>query len=485
MFVKLLLLFLLISTATSQVPREQLHAKDKECVLKQAQVLSCDGNSVLTLPTGPAGQAGLPGMKGEKGDVGESFKGAKGEPGKKGEPGLTGSPGNDGNPGVDGLPGENGTKGSKGEPGPGCSMKEVRRINKRRKTVEQDLAAIRNKTQQLKTKYEKLKSDHEALRNLAYRFVGGRPCKVDSVKIQNGKSDLSMNDKAINHHEKFKLSCDDNYFKSGSQVRTCWDGSISPSFEEDPFVCIEGVRSCNQLKRKDPSVVSGIYKIKPFDNISKEIEVFCDMSDTNGWIVIQRRLPDGVNFARRWDEYLEGFGDKNGSFWMGLRRMYELLKTKDYIVRFDLNGKNKHGYAEYGEFYLGSEEEKFPLTFGNYSGDAGDALKGKERKRVWSYSSERYELEWVPKGNSEPSAQGMKFSTFDQNHDNLLSGSCAGRHGMGGWWYNKCTHSALNGVYMESDADYFTPDNGFNWYTFDKYDFLISAQMKIRRRNED
>ena len=105
MFVKSLLLFLLMSAATSQVPREQLHAKDKECVLKQAQVLSCDGNSVLTLPTGPAGQAGLPGMKGEKGDVGGSFKGAKGEPGKKGEPGLTGSHGNDGNPGVGGLPG--------------------------------------------------------------------------------------------------------------------------------------------------------------------------------------------------------------------------------------------------------------------------------------------------------------------------------------------------------------------------------------------
>ena len=27
--------------------------------------------------------------------------------------------------------------------------------------------------------------------------------------------------------------------------------------------------------------------------------------------------------------------------------MYELLKTRDYIVRFDLNGKNKQGYAEY------------------------------------------------------------------------------------------------------------------------------------------
>ena len=32
----------------------------------------------------------------------------------------------------------------------------------------------------------------------------------------------------------------------------------------------------------------------------------------------------------------------------GLRKMYELLKTKDYIVRFDLNGKSRSGYAEYG-----------------------------------------------------------------------------------------------------------------------------------------
>ena len=38
---------------------------------------------------------------------------------------------------------------------------------------------------------------------------------------------------------------------------------------------------------------------------------------------------------------------------------------------------------------------------------------------------------------------------------------------------------------MESDSDYFTSDNGFNWYTFDKNDFLISAQIKIRKKNED
>ena len=68
----------------------------------------------------------------------------------------------------------------------------------------------------------------------------GRPCKVDSIDIENGRSDLFYKDKAINHGESFTLFCDKNYFKSGSKFRTCVDGSISPSFEEDPFTCFEG-----------------------------------------------------------------------------------------------------------------------------------------------------------------------------------------------------------------------------------------------------
>ena len=105
MYVKIFTLIYLISTAAGQVPREDLYAKDKECTLKQAQVLSCDGNAVLTLPTGPSGQAGLTGAKGEKGDRGMKGEGWKGEPGRRGVPGMSGSPGNDGKPGVDGKPG--------------------------------------------------------------------------------------------------------------------------------------------------------------------------------------------------------------------------------------------------------------------------------------------------------------------------------------------------------------------------------------------
>ena len=67
-------------------------------------------------------------------------------------------------------------------------MKEIRRINKRRKTIEQNLSEIKNKTQQLKTKYEKLKSDHDALKDLAYRFMGGGlSCELFLVKLKQNQ----------------------------------------------------------------------------------------------------------------------------------------------------------------------------------------------------------------------------------------------------------------------------------------------------------
>jgi len=307
------------------------------------------------------------------------------------------------------------------------------------------------------------------LKALAHRFMGGRPCALDLSKIANGKSDVSMDGETNLHHgETFKFSCDKNYFSSGSQMRTCIDGTISPSLEEDPLACNEGARSCDQLKDDDSSVVNGVYDIKPFDNSSKEVEVYCDMQDEHGWIVIQRRLNNNVSFSRGWDEYLEGFGDIKGNYWMGLRRMCELLKTKDYILRIDLEGKLNSGYAEYGNFYLGSEEEKFPLTVGNYSGNAGDSFEAKEINRP----------------DNGRSAQGMQFSTFDQDNDQLETGSCSGRAGLGGWWYNSCTRSALNGLYLKDDVK-FTTENGLNWYSFDRTNYLVSAQMKIRRKTEN
>ena len=60
---------------------------------------------------------------------------------------------------------------------------------------------------------------------------------------------------------------------------------------------------------------------------------------------------------------------------------------------------------------------------------------------------------------------GMMFSTKDKDNDNAKSENCATRW-TGGWWYNNCHHTNLNGqfggksnkhmVWSSKDVGYFT-----------------------------
>lgn len=66
-----------------------------------------------------------------------------------------------------------------------------------------------------------------------------------------------------------------------------------------------------------------------------------------------------------------------------------------------------------------SMQELYQLSFGVYTGTAGDALSGSHQVGV---------SEWA-------SHQGMNFSTYDQDNDNY-KGNCA-QEDKGGWWFNK------------------------------------------------
>ena len=77
--------------------------------------------------------------------------------------------------------------------------------------------------------------------------------------------------------------------------------------------------------------------------------------------------------------------------------------------------------VEYSSFSVGPEADKYRLSVSGYSGDAGDAIAATVRAiRV---------------------ANGMKFSTPDQDNDNSV-GHCQG--GINGWWYNRCARSTMN-----------------------------------------
>lgn len=79
------------------------------------------------------------------------------------------------------------------------------------------------------------------------------------------------------------------------------------------------------------------------------------------------------------------------------------------VVIVDWEGERRYAYYDY--FQVGSEDTKYVLTVGNYSGgDAGDGLS---------------------------THNGMKFSTKDQKNNLSTDGDCANIY-SGAWWYYNC-----------------------------------------------
>ena len=115
--------------------------------------------------------------------------------------------------------------------------------------------------------------------------------------------------------------------------------------------------------------ISGVYKIDP-DGFG-EFEVFCDQKTAGGgWTVFQKRQDGSVDFWRGWDDYKRGFGNLNGEFWLGLDKIRRLTVNSSDKLRVDLeDNKGKTVFAEYSSFSVASENAKYKLSLGSYSGD--------------------------------------------------------------------------------------------------------------------
>ncbi|XP_064551853.1 ficolin-2 [Drosophila montana] len=207
--------------------------------------------------------------------------------------------------------------------------------------------------------------------------------------------------------------------------------------------------SCKEAKAKK----NGIYKIQlkgeePFN-------VYCDatMAGT-GWLVIQRRVDANINFFRNWSAYQQGFGDLDGSFFIGLNKLNALTASQPhelYVYLEDFHGQSR--YANYSAFAIGNEANLYGLnTLGIYSGNAGDAL--------------RYH-------------QNMKFSTFDRDNDNSTI-NCAAQY-SGAWWYKSCMYSNLNGEYLGGEYGQDLMGRGDCWEQWQGVNYAYKrVQMMIR-----
>jgi len=198
---------------------------------------------------------------------------------------------------------------------------------------------------------------------------------------------------------------------------------------------------------------SGVYTIQP-DN-QPAFQVYCDMeTDGGGWTVFQRRMDGSVDFYRNWTDYQQGFGNLSGEFWLGLDKIHRLTTTATQL-RVDMQDfEGNTAYAQYASFSVGDSASKYILSLSGYSGTAGDSL-----------------------GSSSGRHNGHRFSTRDQDND-VHGSNCAQRY-KGGWWYDRCHISNLNGLYHGGSHSSYA--DGVNWYTWKGYYYSLKfTEMKLR-----
>ncbi|XP_028308672.1 angiopoietin-related protein 7 [Gouania willdenowi] len=214
----------------------------------------------------------------------------------------------------------------------------------------------------------------------------------------------------------------------------------------------DALYDCASLYSKNYKI-SGEYKL-PKDEFlgTPELSVFCDM-DTNGggWTVIQRRKIGLTSFKRDWKQYKGGFGSIRGDFWLGNDHIFRLTRQPS-VLRIELEdwvGETR--YAEYGFFTVSNELNSYKLFLANYSGNAGDSL--------------RYH-------------NNTNFSTFNKDNDKCVDHCAALR--KGGYWYNCCTDSNLNGVFYRY-GEHTKNTDGITWYGWHGPNYsLKKVEMKVR-----
>ena len=220
------------------------------------------------------------------------------------------------------------------------------------------------------------------------------------------------------------------------------------------YIIIEYFRDCEEAYEYGMRK-SGIYTVQPDDDAA--FEVYCDMeTDSGGWTVFQRRKDGSEDFYRDWMDYARGFGNLTDEFWLGLRKIHRITSLSAGAagneLRVDLEDfEGNTAFAKYMRFNVGSSSQQYALTVGSYSGMAGDSM-GRHN--------------------------GYKFTTKDIDNDGY-SANCA-LLCKGGWWYDYCHNSNLNGLYL--GGDHSTEGDGVNWRYWKGYYYsLKSTEMKVRR----
>ncbi|XP_006895082.1 PREDICTED: angiopoietin-2-like isoform X2 [Elephantulus edwardii] len=181
---------------------------------------------------------------------------------------------------------------------------------------------------------------------------------------------------------------------------------------------------------------TGVYTLT-FPNSTEEIKAYCDMETSGGgWTVIQRREDGSVDFQRTWKEYKVGFGNPSGEYWLGNEFVSQLTNRQPYMLRIHLKDwEGNEAYSLFEHFSLSSEEFNYRIHLKGLTGTAGKL--------------------------SSISQPGNDFSTKDVDNDKCIC-KCS-QMLKGGWWFDACGPSNLNGVYYPQTQNT-NKFSGIKWY---------------------
>ncbi|XP_056256013.1 angiopoietin-1 isoform X1 [Seriola aureovittata] len=197
---------------------------------------------------------------------------------------------------------------------------------------------------------------------------------------------------------------------------------------------------------------NAIYTIQINSQDTKK--VYCNMETAGGgWTVIQRREDGSVDFQRTWKEYKMGFGSVSAEHWLGNEYVYQLTSQRQYALRVELTDWDGHqAFSLYDRFQIGSEKQNYRLFLKSHSGTAGR--------------------------QSSLVIHGADFSTKDMDNDNCLC-KCALML-TGGWWFDACGPSNLNGMYF-TQGQHIGKLNGIKWHYFKGPSYSLRATAMMIR----
>uniref|UniRef100_A0A8D2Q4R0 Fibrinogen C-terminal domain-containing protein n=1 Tax=Varanus komodoensis TaxID=61221 RepID=A0A8D2Q4R0_VARKO len=132
----------------------------------------------------------------------------------------------------------------------------------------------------------------------------------------------------------------------------------------------------------------------------------------------------------------KGFGSPPGEYWLGNDFLHLLTTQHPQSLYIKLQDwENEEAFSTYEHFHVGPEEHNYRLSVRRYGGTAG---------RTSSLSPVRAD-----------------FSTKDRDNDRCAC-QCAQIAG-GGWWFDACGPSNLNGIYY-SPSPAVVRYNGMKWH---------------------